>query len=42
MRSEGGVECRQTADAVAIAARGSPNEEDWEDQSSSSDRRASP
>lgn len=42
LRSEGGVECRQTADAVAIAARGSPNEEDWEDQSSSSDRKASP
>jgi len=42
LRSEGGSECRQTADAVAIAARLSPNEDEWEDQSNDSDRKASP
>jgi hypothetical protein len=42
VRSEGGVECRQSADAVAIAARLSPNDEDFEDQSNASERKTSP
>lgn len=42
VRSEGGIECRQTADAVALVARLSPNDDEWEDQSNPSDRKASP
>jgi len=38
LRSEGGVECRNTQDAVAIADRlsGSPDEDDWEKRTASS------
>ena len=39
VRSEGGADCRQTTEAVAIAARVSPlNEEDWENKSNATDR----
>lgn len=39
---ECGVECKQTAEAVEVAARLTPSSEDWEDQSNSSDRKPSP
>ena len=42
VRSEGGTECKQTADAVAIAARLSPNDDEWENQSNASERKGSP
>ena len=39
VRSEGGAECRQTTEAVALAARLSPNnEDDWENKSNTTDR----
>lgn len=42
VKSEGGTECKQTADAVAIAARLSPGDDDWDGQSNASDRKGSP
>ncbi|KAI0949350.1 hypothetical protein AcW1_008988 [Taiwanofungus camphoratus] len=38
LRSEGGAECRQTADAASIATRLSPSEDDWENRSNSTER----
>ncbi|OBZ68194.1 Transcriptional regulator CRZ1 [Grifola frondosa] len=38
IRSEGGAECRQVAEAAAIAARLSPGEDDWDNRSNSTER----
>ena len=41
VKSDGATECKQTAEAVAIAARLSPNDDDWEDRSESMERKPS-